>query len=185
MDVRMPVMDGLTATRAIRALERQRSSPSIPIIALTANASAEDKQTSCEAGCDDHLSKPISKVKLVQAIEEYGIRRPLAARAEGESLPPIRVEMLPGLEALIPGYVAARTSEAGEMLKLLAASDFERLAFLSHDLKGTGGGYGFPELTRIGAELNRSAKQSDREALGKQLAELRDYLMRVQLVAKA
>ena len=60
----MPVMDGLTATRAIRAIEQERNVPPIPIIALTANARPQDVQMSGEAGCTDHLSKPISKRTL-------------------------------------------------------------------------------------------------------------------------
>jgi PAS domain S-box-containing protein len=71
MDVRMPVMDGLAATRAIRALERVRGAVPVPIIALTANASLEDIEGSREAGCTAHLSKPISKLVLIGAIEKY------------------------------------------------------------------------------------------------------------------
>ena len=58
MDLRMPVMDGLTATRAIRAMEHE-DARSIPIIALTANAFDEDVQRSMQAGLNAHLSKPI------------------------------------------------------------------------------------------------------------------------------
>jgi PAS domain S-box-containing protein len=71
MDMQMPVMDGLTATRAIRALERERGTAAIPIIALTANARPQDVEMSRSAGCNYHLSKPISKHKLLTAIEEY------------------------------------------------------------------------------------------------------------------
>jgi two-component system sensor histidine kinase/response regulator len=71
MDVHMPGMDGLEATRAIRAIEFKRGTPSIPIIALTANASLKDIQRSGDAGCNTHLSKPISKRQLLSAIEQY------------------------------------------------------------------------------------------------------------------
>ena len=71
MDMQMPVMDGLTATRAIRAIERERGTAAIPIIALTANARPQDVEMSRNAGCNYHLSKPISKHKLLTAIEEY------------------------------------------------------------------------------------------------------------------
>jgi two-component system sensor histidine kinase/response regulator len=97
MDIRMPVMDGLAATRAIRATENARASRSIPIIALTADASAEDRRVSCEAGCDDHLSKPISKVKLMQVIKEYETKWRLAEMPPAESSPPILAELLPDL----------------------------------------------------------------------------------------
>jgi signal transduction histidine kinase/ActR/RegA family two-component response regulator len=58
MDIQMPVMDGLAATRAIRAFEREQSRLPTPIIALTANALVSDRQACSEAGMDDFISKP-------------------------------------------------------------------------------------------------------------------------------
>jgi signal transduction histidine kinase len=70
MDWRMPVMDGLTATRAIRTIEQERGGVSVPVIALTANASVEDMAVSREAGCTLHLSKPFSRHELIGVIEK-------------------------------------------------------------------------------------------------------------------
>ena len=58
MDIRMPVMDGLTATRKIRSAGHE-DSERIPIVAMTANAFEEDVRKSFEAGMDAHLSKPV------------------------------------------------------------------------------------------------------------------------------
>ena len=69
MDVRMPEMDGLEATRAIRAIDRA-DAKSIPIIALTANAFDEDVQRSLQAGMNAHLSKPVDPEHLYQTLEE-------------------------------------------------------------------------------------------------------------------
>jgi PAS domain S-box-containing protein len=183
MDVRMPVMDGLAATCAIRILERQRGTPSIPIIALTANASLQDIEKSATAGCNAQLSKPISKFELLSAIEKY--TRPLNAtdRATPRPFEPIRIET-PDLERFVPGYLMNRRKEVLLMIKLLAASDFAALVVLFHNLKGTGGGYGFPELSRLGAALEQSAKQTDVGTLRTQLAELGNYLDQVQLKRK-
>ena len=63
MDVRMPVMDGLEATRAIRALDRA-DAKHIPIIAMTANAFDDDVQRSLQAGMTAHLSKPVEPERL-------------------------------------------------------------------------------------------------------------------------
>ena len=68
MDVRMPEMDGLEATRAIRAMDRE-DAKEIPIIALTANAFDEDVQRSMQAGLNAHLSKPIQPEVLYETLE--------------------------------------------------------------------------------------------------------------------
>jgi CheY-like chemotaxis protein len=181
MDMQMPVMDGLTATIAIRAIEQERGSAAIPIIALTANARPQDVAMSGEAGCSQHLSKPISRQKLLTTIEGYS---PVIASADApgpEARPMIRIEMEPGMDEIVPGYLASRQQELPEMLALLAASGFARLAVLGHNMKGTGRSYGFPELTRMGAALEISARQMDAGALSIQLTELQDYLGRVEL----
>ena len=68
MDMRMPEMDGLEATRAIRAMERP-DAKEIPIIALTANAFDEDVQRSLQAGLNAHLSKPVQPEALYETLE--------------------------------------------------------------------------------------------------------------------
>ncbi len=69
MDVRMPIKDGLTATREIRALERE-DAKQIPIIAMTANVFDEDVERSMEAGMNAHLSKPIEPDRLYATLIE-------------------------------------------------------------------------------------------------------------------
>ena len=69
MDMRMPEMDGLEATRRIRAMNRP-DAKSIPIIALTANAFDEDVQQSMQAGLNAHLSKPVEPEVLFTTLEE-------------------------------------------------------------------------------------------------------------------
>ena len=68
MDMRMPEMDGLEATRTIRAMGRA-DAKTIPIIALTANAFDEDVQRSMQAGLDAHLSKPVEPEALFDTLE--------------------------------------------------------------------------------------------------------------------
>ena len=73
MDIMMPVMDGLTATRTIRGMEREDGRV-IPIIAMTANAYDEDKRKCLEAGMDAHVAKPIDSELLFQVLSH--ITRP-------------------------------------------------------------------------------------------------------------
>ena len=74
MDMQMPVMDGYTATERIRKREEENGVRPTPIIALTANALKEDAQRSLDAGCTAHLTKPIKKTPLLQAIGENAKR---------------------------------------------------------------------------------------------------------------
>ena len=66
MDIKMPIMDGLEATKAIK-----EKFPDLPIIALTANAFDSDRQLALEAGCNDFLSKPVSSELCLQTIKNF------------------------------------------------------------------------------------------------------------------
>ena len=66
MDIKMPVMDGLEATKAIK-----EKHPDLPILALTANAFDSDRQLAVDAGCNDFLSKPVSSEECLETIKRY------------------------------------------------------------------------------------------------------------------
>ena len=70
MDVMMPVMDGYEATRRIRRMSRPEAA-SIPIVAMTANAFAEDIQQSLDAGMNDHIAKPLDVERMLRLIARY------------------------------------------------------------------------------------------------------------------
>ena len=71
MDVQMPEMDGLTATRQIRNIESEQGLPRTPIIGMTAHAFVEDKDKCTAAGMDSYLAKPISEADLIAEISRY------------------------------------------------------------------------------------------------------------------
>ena len=66
MDIKMPIMDGLQATRLIRA-----EMPDLPIIALTANAFDNDRQQALDAGCNNFISKPVNAALCLKLIAKY------------------------------------------------------------------------------------------------------------------
>ena len=66
MDIKMPIMDGLEATKKIKA-----SHPDLPVVALTANAFDSDRTLALEAGCDEFLSKPISSEICLKTIAKF------------------------------------------------------------------------------------------------------------------
>lgn len=70
MDIMMPVLDGIEATKVIRSLDR-RDAAQIPIFAMTANAFIEDQQKTKQAGMNEHISKPIDVAQLIDKIAKY------------------------------------------------------------------------------------------------------------------
>lgn len=68
MDIKMPLVDGYTATKEIKLVRKD-----LPILAVTAFSSSEDKQKAIEAGCDEFITKPVKKEMLVEKFANYGI----------------------------------------------------------------------------------------------------------------
>lgn len=77
MDIQMPIMDGLTATRKIREIEASTTNTITPIIALTANALSGDKETCLAAGMNDYISKPFQIETLVRKMNDLIQKRKL------------------------------------------------------------------------------------------------------------
>lgn len=71
MDLQMPIMDGLTATKEIRNIEQRKGASRTPIIAVSAHAFRDDREKSLQAGCDEHLNKPIAKEILYSLLFKF------------------------------------------------------------------------------------------------------------------
>jgi PAS domain S-box-containing protein len=186
MDLQMPQMDGLTAARTIRAMEFEERLAPIPIVAISANATLQDVELSRNAGCNQHLSKPISKSMLMMVIEEFaqnlGAVRPtvpLQAHSDG----PFVFQSLPGLEEITLRYVASRREEAPRLLELFEKGEFDEIRIAGHNLKGTGEAYGYPVLTSMGAAIESAAKCVDTEGLSVALHRLARYLDETNTIA--
>lgn len=70
MDIMMPVMDGVDATRLIREHEREQGQNPVPVVAVTAHASDENRERALNAGCTGFLSKPVRKQTLMEVVSE-------------------------------------------------------------------------------------------------------------------
>jgi len=188
MDVEMPVMDGYAATRAIRAFERERSSQPIPVLALTAHALSDMAAKSSEAGFTAHLTKPIRKATLLEALAKHGRARsgpgpaePAAAAANPNASGRIRIPVEAGMEDLVPGYLDKRRAEIAKYRQALNEQDFETIQMLGHKLKGTGAGYGFEELTSLGGRIEKAALSRDAAAVRTGVDALASYVENVEL----
>lgn len=106
MDIMMPVMDGITAAKTIRALDRP-DAQSVPIVAITANAYDEDIQNTRRAGMNEHLSKPIDMDLLLKTVSSfYHKLKPKAMEAD-----------LRGMKVLLADDIDLNREIAGEVLK--------------------------------------------------------------------
>jgi HPt (histidine-containing phosphotransfer) domain-containing protein len=94
----------------------------------------------------------------------------------------IQVEVSRDLEPLMPRFLDRRRQEIDTFRAQLAAGNFEALRIGGHSLKGSGGGYGFAELSRIGAAIEAAAKAANAPVIETALQEYADYLARVEVV---
>jgi CheY-like chemotaxis protein len=172
MDVQMPVMDGYTATRSIREWEASNSVPKTPILALSAHAMEDALEKSLAAGCDAHLTKPIRKATLLQAIAEH-----CQARLVTRDRPSKEIE------ELVPWYLEKRRADLVALAVALQAGDYDAIRVLGHNMKGSGAGYGFDAITKIGAALEAAAKKKSDGPIGTEISALGDFLDRVEVVS--
>lgn len=169
MDLQMPVMDGLEATRAIRQLEARTGAQPLPILALTADAGQEAVARSLFAGCSEHLSKPIKRTTLLEAI---------ARHAHGI----VCITPPEGIEGLVPNYLASVRRDMATMITAIGEQDCESAGRLGHQFKGSGHGYGFPEIARAGSAIEVAARCANEGEIRRQILSLAAYLDRVQVV---
>lgn len=85
------------------------------------------------------------------------------------------------LAELVPFFMELRRQNIAEIVSALEKADFERVRWLGHNIKGAGGSYGFDRVSALGLALERAAVARDGRKVGRLVAELTDYLERVQV----
>jgi HPt (histidine-containing phosphotransfer) domain-containing protein len=87
----------------------------------------------------------------------------------------------PQIAALVPRFLANRAADVDKIRGALAGAEFEVIRMAAHGMKGAGGGYGFPEISRLGAALEEGALQRDAAAITALVASLEEYLGRIEI----
>jgi PAS domain S-box-containing protein len=183
MDMQMPVMDGLTAVREMRKMEREKGEEETRVIAMTGNSSEEDIKECFQAGYSAHLSKPIKKDQLFNAVIANSSPALSTQRDDKEiNGEKIVAHVDSDLKDLIPGYLKAMHNDINRIREAVKVKDYETVKMVGHTLKGSGGGYGFGPITDFGIEIEASAKEEDYENIERNTNKLSDYIENVEIV---
>jgi CheY-like chemotaxis protein len=173
MDMQMPVMDGVTATKAIRSNPRYQA---LPIIAMTANAMDRDRQMCLEAGMNDHLAKPIDPDKLFDALLRWITPRARSAAAAQSAISAGPASPIAGAdslvisgidtatavkrtggnlkryESLLHRFAVSQATVVGDIRAAIIARDTPTARRLAHSLKGAAANLGVSALAEVAAQ---------------------------------
>ncbi len=165
MDMQMPVMDGMEATTLLR-----QSGFDGPIVALTASTTKGEIERFTQAGCSGLLSKPIDWNKLYALLAQHLPPRSQSedvdtmaapAPALNDQLRHLTAQFIHGLPARMDGIRAAH-----------AQRDWPQVARAIHDIKGMGGGFGYPRLTQVAATIEMAIGEKNYAVLAQHVSEL-------------
>ncbi len=173
MDMHMPVMDGLSATRAIRALPECRD---IPIIALSADAFTDQQQDALQAGCNEYLIKPVDFDRLIPLLNKY-LNKPATLKNPNPSAPPIPapeedhspggidISLIQHLKPIQQRNLLEMFTEqikriVHEMVRIIAAEDKKALREKAHFLKGSALNMGAHDLALLCKDIENKIKSN-------------------------
>jgi CheY-like chemotaxis protein len=206
MDVQMPVMDGYTATKTIRKWEggmRNKGKAQIPIIAMTANAMAGDREKSLDAGMNDHVAKPIDTKELFSTLAKWiepGDRKMQVDSSkegledkvewEDDSMPELPgISVADGLKKvggnekfyrkLLLQFLDTNRDSANEIREALEKKDQPLAVRLAHTVKGVAATLGAGVLAQVSGELEKALKNEETGKLSNLLEQFASHLNQV------
>lgn len=199
MDMMMPVMDGLEATRMIRALETGRR---VPIVAMTANAMQGDRERCLEAGMDEYLAKPVKPLELQAMLERFNPRqatspskldtgfvnfdtsRPSQLAGFFDYALAMRQQDMEMVEIVADTFIAQWPLDRAKLQSNLQSGDMQSFAHTAHALKGTMNLFGAVPAAELAAQLESDAGNGGNPEIGLQLELLEAEVEQVVLALR-
>lgn len=176
MDIQMPEMDGMTATRAIRAYEKEHGLSPIFVVAMTAHAMKGDREDCLNAGMDDYISKPFRAddlrrvFKLVQPRGRQLSGELSQDEASVESMIHKGLESIPleddeDLREMSAIFLKTLSRDILRLEQAIKIGDLKDAQFVAHTLKGSVGVFGQKELSEIGQTLESACRSGEMSAV--------------------
>ena len=205
MDVQMPVMDGLVAASKIRERESALGLPRQPIIALTANALAGDREMCLQAGMDDYVAKPVTIGSISTAMlrwlpatrvaEPAADSKPAAVEtpAPAPSVPSLdfndlRASLGKEAERIIPNIITAYLREGTAHIQVLSTLgddfDLEHITRIVHNLKSSSAALGLAAFSGLCREVEQAARSQQRDKVREQVPQIVAEFEQVRAVAR-
>lgn len=187
MDIRMPEMDGIEASKIIRQYEKEQNVQPTPIVALTAQIFREENEKCMEAGMDYIITKPINISKLIKLVNIYGRQKRIKPHLEtsdsnlDETYNKIKNEIFKNYsyEVIFSLIELFKTKSREYMQEIETAyqnKDFDTLEACAHKLKGAVSNFRYDKATDAAAILERKARYKDAVDLDFLLLDLRHFL---------
>jgi CheY-like chemotaxis protein/HPt (histidine-containing phosphotransfer) domain-containing protein len=204
MDCHMPEMDGFEATMELRRREQATGAKRVPIVALTANAMAQDREECLNAGMDDHVAKPFSMQTMQEMLDRWMPQTGLARQQSAEPAAPepkasdildrqvlaqlgaLRINGKPDLLARTINLYLVESPKLMEKLKqATGANDALGIVRSAHSLKSSSANVGATLLSRYCADIEACARRADTSEARRILASIETEHGRVQSALSA
>lgn len=173
MDMQMPVMPGIEAVCKLRD-----DGYSVPIVMLTANATAEDKTQCLQAGANDFVTKPIVRQTLYETTARY-LKPAEQATSTKTAIFSTLLQDEPEIAGILHTYFAHLKKYHKQIIEAHQSGDQAKFNRVLHDLKGTAGSYGYPQLTQLAQTIETQSKQQDKQSIATLLDELNEMCERI------